>query len=135
MIISKLAKMIEGKGTRIVFTEGWDPRVMGAAVRLKEDNLVKPVLLGEHDEVNKCAADNGFNLEGIEVIAPSEFPAEEKEKMVTRMIELRRGKLDHDAASALLDHTNYFGTMLVEMGYADGLLGGEIGRASCRERV
>ncbi|MEY8309990.1 phosphate acetyltransferase [Erysipelotrichaceae bacterium 51-3] len=124
MIISKLAKMIEGKGTRIVFTEGWDPRVMGAAVRLKEDNLVKPVLLGEHDEVNKCAADNGFNLEGIEVIAPSEFPAEEKEKMVTRMIELRRGKLDHDAASALLDHTNYFGTMLVEMGYADGLLGG-----------
>lgn len=124
MIIKKLTKLIEGKGAKIVFTEGWDPRVMGAAVRLKENNLVEPILLGEHDQVEACANEHGFDISNIQVIAPSEFPADEKEKMITRMIELRRGKMDREAAAEALSHTNYFGTMLVEMGYADGLLGG-----------
>ena len=44
--------------------------------------------------------------------------------MITRMIELRRGKLDEEKCRKLINSTNYFGTMLVEMGYADGLLGG-----------
>ena len=124
MIIKKLTKLIEGKGAKIVFTEGWDPRVMGAAVRLKENNLVEPILLGEHDQVDACAKENGFDISNIQVIAPSEFPEDEKQKMITRMIELRRGKMDAEAAAEALSHTNYFGTMLVEMGYADGLLGG-----------
>ena len=46
------------------------------------------------------------------------------DKMVTRMIELRRGKMDEAACRKALQQTNYFGTMLVQMGYADGLLGG-----------
>ena len=44
--------------------------------------------------------------------------------MVTRMIELRRGKMDEASCRKALQQTNYFGTMLVQMGYADGLLGG-----------
>lgn len=40
------------------------------------------------------------------------------------MVELRRGRLDMEAARQALTQTNYFGTMLVEMGKADGLLGG-----------
>ena len=46
------------------------------------------------------------------------------DKMVTRMIELRRGKMDEASCRKALLQTNYFGTMLVQMGYADGLLGG-----------
>lgn len=122
MIIDDLAKKIQGRDIRIVFTEGWDPRIMGAAVRLHEQNLLKPILLGEREEIEKCARENGFNMEGIEVIAPSEYP--DREAMATRMVDLRKGKLDLEAAKQLLSKTNYFGTMLVEMGVADGLLGG-----------
>ena len=46
------------------------------------------------------------------------------EEMATKMVELRRGKLDMETCKKMLQHTNYFGTMLVQMGYADGLLGG-----------
>lgn len=122
MIIEKLSNLIRDKHVRIVFTEGWDPRVLGAAVRLKEENLVDPVILGEKEQIDACAKEHGFDLTGIECIAPSEF--KNTEKMITRMIELRRGKMDREACAEALSHTNYFGTMLVEMGYADGLLGG-----------
>lgn len=40
------------------------------------------------------------------------------------MVELRRGKMDEEKVRKALKSTNYFGTMLVQMGYADGLLGG-----------
>lgn len=122
MIVDELEKKIQGKGTRIVFTEGWDERVQEAAIRLKENNMVNPILLGEKEEVYSSAKEHGLDLKDIEIIAPSEFG--EIDKMAMRMVELRRGRLDMEAAKNMLQSTNYFGTMLVEMGYADGLLGG-----------
>lgn len=122
MIISKLAERIRGKDVRIVFTEGWDKRVMGAAVRLKKENILNPVLLGEKEQIEGCAKENGFDISGIETIAPSEF--KDIDAMITKMVELRRGKMSREAVAEALSHTNYFGTMLVKMGYADGLLGG-----------
>lgn len=122
MIIEELAKKIAGKGTRIVFTEGWDPRVMGAAIQLKNENILVPILLGEEEEIQKCAKENGFDITGIETIAPSTYP--DMEKLATKMVELRRGRLDIEAAKEALTQTNYFGTMLVVDGVADGLLGG-----------
>ena len=47
MIIDKLEEKIRGKGTKIVFTEGWDPRVQQAAIELAKKDVVHPILLGE----------------------------------------------------------------------------------------
>ena len=44
MIIDELEKKVQGKGVRIVFTEGWDPRVQKAAIDLKNNDVVRPVL-------------------------------------------------------------------------------------------
>ena len=44
--------------------------------------------------------------------------------MFDLMMKLRAGKITEDKANELLHQTNYFGTMLVKMGEADGLLGG-----------
>ena len=122
MIIEQLEEKIKGKGIRIVLTEGWDPRVQKAAIELKKNDIVEPVLLGEKEQIEECAKNENNDLNGIEQLAPSQF--DKKEEMITRMIELRRGKLDEEKCRKLIHSTNYFGTMLVEMGYADGLLGG-----------
>ncbi len=122
MIINELEKKVTGSGTRIVFTEGWDPRVQEAAIKLVENNIVVPVLLGEPEEIEACAKENGFDVSNIEQMSPKSF--DKMEEMATKMVELRRGKLDMETCKKMLQHTNYFGTMLVQMGYADGLLGG-----------
>ena len=44
--------------------------------------------------------------------------------MVAQMVELRKGKMDEVACREALSKANYFGTMLVKIGYAYGLLGG-----------
>lgn len=122
MIIDELEQKIKGQGIRIVLTEGWDPRVQKAAIELKKNNIVEPILLGEKEQIAQCAQEENNDLSYIVQLAPSEF--DKKEEMITRMIELRRGKLDQEKCRKLINSTNYFGTMLVEMGYADGLLGG-----------
>lgn len=122
MIINGLEKKVTGSGTRIVFTEGWDPRVQEAAIKLVENNIVVPILLGEPEEIEACAKENGFDVSNIQQMSPKSF--DKMEEMATKMVELRRGKLDMETCKKMLQHTNYFGTMLVQMGYADGLLGG-----------
>lgn len=122
MIINELEKKVTGSGTRIVFTEGWDPRVQEAAIKLVENNIVVPILLGEPEEIEACAKENGFDVSNIQQMSPKYF--DKMEEMATKMVELRRGKLDMETCKKMLQHTNYFGTMLVQMGYADGLLGG-----------
>lgn len=122
MIINELEKKVTGSGTRIVFTEGWDPRVQEAAIKLVENNIVVPILLGEPEEIEACAKENGFDVSNIPQMSPKSF--DKMEEMATKMVELRRGKLDHETCKKMLLQTNYFGTMLVQMGYADGLLGG-----------
>lgn len=122
MIINELEKKVTGSGTRIVFTEGWDPRVQEAAIKLVENNIVVPILLGKPEEIEACAKENGFDVSNIQQMSPKSF--DKMEEMATKMVELRRGKLDMETCKKMLQHTNYFGTMLVQMGYADGLLGG-----------
>ena len=107
---------------KIVFTEGTDPRILEASARLLSGTFLTPVLVGNPDEIQTAAEEIGFNIRGAEILDPENFP--DMEDMVARLLELRKGKLDEPKARKLLKQGNYFGTMLVKMGYADALLGG-----------
>ena len=108
---------------KIVFTEGHDARILEAAAQLKKDGLfLTPILIGDPAVVRAKAAECGFDIEGLEIIDPATYP--EMEKMVETMVELRKGKMSPEDCRANLLKGNYFGTMLVKMGYADSLLGG-----------
>ena len=122
MIINELEGKVKGKGIRIVFTEGWDARVQKAVIDLNKNDVVHPILLGTPGQIAECAQENGLDVSGIEQIDPATF--DKLDEMATRMVELRRGKMDLEQCRKAIQSSNYFGTMLVEMGYADGLLGG-----------
>ena len=78
--------------------------------------------MGNEDEVNAAAEKAGFNIRGAEIVDPATFA--DFDKMVDKMVELRKGKMSAEECTAALKKGNYFGTMLVKMGYADALLGG-----------
>ena len=117
-----LIKKLKAHPRRIVFTEGTDPRILEASARLLSGTFLTPVLVGNPDEVATAAEEAGFNIRGAEIIDPNNFA--DMEKMVATLVELRKGKVDEEKARTLLRQGNYFGTMLVKMGYADALLGG-----------
>ena len=117
-----LIKKLKAHPRKIVFTEGTAPRILEASARLLSGTFLTPVLVGNPDEIQAAAEEAGFNIRGAEIIDPESFP--DMEKMVSTLVELRKGKMSEEECRKLLKQANYFGTMLVKMGYADALLGG-----------
>ena len=107
---------------KIIFTEGHDARILEAASRLQKDGFIQPILVGNVDTVRENAQKGGFAIEGIEILDPATY--EGMDAMVEKMVELRKGKMTAEECRAALSKGNYFGTMLVKLGYADALLGG-----------
>ncbi|WP_277630411.1 phosphate acetyltransferase [Atopococcus tabaci] len=119
-----LKSKISGKDVKIVFPEATDARILGAVVRLHSEELIVPVLVGNPDEVKKAAKDYGFDLSGIDIIDPETY--EEFDAMVEAFVERRKGKATEEQAREILKNGNYFGTMLVYMDKADGMVSGAI---------
>lgn len=123
-LAERLINNIKGENIRIVFPEATDPRVLGAVVRLKREELLEPVLVGNPDEIYKAAEDQGFNLTDIEIFDPENY--DKFDEMVASFVERRNGKATEEQAREVLKGGNYFGTMLVYMDIADGLISGAI---------
>lgn len=121
-LFETLKDKLRGAGRRIVFTEGPDARILEATSRLVAEGFLTPILIGNVEEVRAAAAQGGFDIGDTEIIDPAAYP--EFDEMVTKMVELRKGKMTEEQCRAALSKGNYFGTMLVKMGKADCLLGG-----------
>lgn len=122
MIIDDLKKKIEGKNKVLVLPEGDDIRILKAAVRLNNENLCKPLLLGEKEIIEKLAKDNNLDINGISILNPIED--KEFDNNVNKMFELRKGKNTLEECNKLLKGRNYYAIMLLYNGEADAALGG-----------
>ncbi len=119
----QLIEKLKKDPKKIVLTEGTDSRILEAASRLLASNFLEPVLIGNEAEVYEAAENCGFNIRGAKIIDPLNF--EKIEEMIDLYCELRKKKgVTREEAREVLKSNNYFGTMLVKMGYADALLGG-----------
>ena len=119
-----LKRKIKGKEIKVVFPEGNDIRIIGAAVRLASDELIKPIIIGNPEEVAALAATQGFMTDKLEIINPSAYEA--KEAMIDALVERRAGKLSKEDAGEWIKNVNYFGTMLTYMGLADAMVSGAV---------
>jgi phosphate acetyltransferase len=114
---------VKGKKKRIVFPESSDERILKAACRLSEEKLLIPVLIGNRLEIEKQAVGLGLSLDGTETVDPAGYG--DMEGLVEKFVERRKGKITVEEARRLLrEDVNYFGTMLVYAGQADGLVSG-----------
>ncbi len=108
---------------RIVFPEGTNAQVLRAAQILADEGLCTPVLLGPEWKVLKRAESLKLSLNGIEI---QEVRASADFEVVADALWAKRQRkgVTRATARALIRDPIYFGTMLLEMGRADGLVGG-----------
>ncbi len=121
-MFTKLTEQLKANPKTIVFTEGTDPRIQDAAAKLTAEGILNVILLGNPDAVKLTAADAKYDISKCEIIDPTRYA--DKDAMVEKMVELRKGKMTEEQVRDALSKGNYFGTMLVKMGKADCLLGG-----------
>jgi phosphate acetyltransferase len=123
-LFSEIQESLKGTQKTIVLPEGTDERVLKAAARMQSEGLVKPILLGNEDEVKSAASTAAINIENISIIDPVTAPY--FDELVDQFVERRQGKNTIEQAKELLQTVNYFGTMLVYSGRADGLVSGAV---------
>ncbi|GGB86839.1 MULTISPECIES: phosphate acetyltransferase [Staphylococcus] len=121
-LLDVLQEKLSGKNVKIVLPEGEDERVLTAATQLQSTDYVTPVLLGNEANINALAEDNGLDISNLEIINPE--TSELKQELVTAFVERRKGKATEEQAQEMLKNVNYFGTMLVYTGKAEGLVSG-----------
>ena len=125
-LFEEIAAKVKGQNKTIVFPEGEDKRVLGAAVRLQQDGLLKPILLGKRSEIEATAKENGWDISALTILDPAEYPAADKQAMFDALLERRKGKNTPEQVEEMLKDVSYFGTMLVYMGKADGMVSGAV---------
>ena len=108
----------------IVLPEGTDTRILLAATRLIDQNVVDITLLGKREEILAKAAKVGVKINGnINIINPVE--SEHYEDYWRTYHELRKHKsIPEEMAQDALADVSYFGTMMVYKGHADGMVSG-----------
>ena len=125
-LTQQIYDMARTETQRVVFAEGAHPSMMKAAVQAKEEGICQPVLLGNDEIIAKVAAENGLNLEGIEVVNlrhPSERERRERYANILAGKRQREGYTFEEANDKMFER-NYFGMMMVETGDADAFITG-----------
>ena len=114
MFIDQLKANIKNKNIRIVFPETHDQRVFDAAVRLANEKLCIPVMIGKASDYK--------GVDGMEFIDPESFVG--LPQLKASVLERRRGKPTAEEVDHLLSQPTFFGTALVYTKQAQGLIAG-----------
>lgn len=100
----------------IVLPEGEDPRTIEAARTIVTEDLANLVILGDPAKIE---------VPGAHVIDPTSPTAPRHEAYAQKFAELRAKKgVTIEQARAQMMNATYYGTMMVKMGDADGLVSG-----------
>lgn len=110
---------------RIVLPESNDDRILRATEMLLRRDVADIILLGKEDEVANRSSTLGIDISKATVVDPENSPL--TEEFVNTFYEMRKAKgLTLEAARESILTKSYFGTMMVQLGYADGMVSGAI---------
>lgn len=123
-LFDNLKFKIVRRNIRIVFPEATDSRILGAAARLKAEELMEPILIGNPEEIVEAAHARGIKTSNFIIIDPDTY--DKWDEMVAAFVERRKGKVSKEDAEKILKDVNYFGTMLTYMGLAEGMVSGAV---------
>ncbi len=109
---------------KIVFPEGSNQKILRAAEIIVQEGIAQPILLGNEKRVRAQIEKLGLvNLDKAQIITPS--TSEARETYAHEFWEHRQRKgITEEQCFSMMKNENYFGSMMVRRGDADGLLSG-----------
>ncbi|WP_406179079.1 phosphate acetyltransferase [Streptomyces canus] len=125
MFEHKLLETARSDKRRVVLPEGTEPRVLHAAEVLLRRGVCDLTLLGPVDQIRKKAADLGIDLGDCQLIDPT--TSELRDAFAEKYAALRAHKgVTVELAYDVVSDVNYFGTLMVQEGLADGMVSGSV---------
>ncbi|MBQ9035258.1 MAG: phosphate acetyltransferase [Alphaproteobacteria bacterium] len=107
----------------IVLPEGEDERVLEAAHIVADSGAARLIVLGDEKKSAEYFAAQNWATDGITFINPQESP--NLAEYTELLYQLRKEKgLSREDAEKLALNGNYFGTLMIKAGHADGMVSG-----------
>ena len=108
----------------IVLPETEDMRTLEATDKILKEGVAKIILIGNEEEINKKAAEGGFDISGATIVDPE--TSDRTQAYIDKFVELRakKGMTPEKAKEILHTQYPYYGVMMVKMGDADGMVSG-----------
>ncbi|EKQ53987.1 MULTISPECIES: phosphate acetyltransferase [unclassified Clostridium] len=124
-LMKKIWNAAQANKKKIVLPEGNEERNIVAAEKINKLGLAYPILIGNKDEIYNKAKELDVNLSGIQIIDPDE--SENLDKYIAAFYELRKTKgVTMEKADKIVRDPLYFGTMMVKLDDADGMVSGAV---------
>ena len=121
----QITKKAKAYRKHIVLPEGDDDRILKAAARLLNQQIVNLTILGDAHQIAASIKRLGLNFDNtrLNIVNPVESPY--YNDYVQTLYELRKSKnVSLETARDLMTDVSYFGTMMVYKGHADGMVSG-----------
>ena len=110
---------------RIVLPESEDDRILEAAAILLRRGVANLILLGDETKIRARASALGLDLDEASIVSPSE--PELVERFAAAYAQARANKgMTLERAREVVTDVSYFGTMMVHLGMADGMVSGAV---------
>ena len=108
---------------RVVYPEGEEEKIIRAAHVARDENIVRPVLLGNETNIKKMIRSLGYDQSEFEIKDP--LKNEDAAGYALEFYKLRQRKgMTLNKAKSLMKETIYYGCMMVKSGAADALISG-----------
>ncbi|MDX3636577.1 phosphate acetyltransferase [Streptomyces europaeiscabiei] len=120
-----LLEQARSERRRVVLPEGTEERVLHAAEVLLRRGVCDLTLLGPVDQIRKKAADLGIDLGESQLVDPA--TSTWRDMFAEKYAKLRAHKnVSIELAYDVVSDVNYFGTLMVQEGLADGMVSGSV---------
>lgn len=108
---------------KIVLPESTDERILRACEILLHRDFVDIILVGDRNAITDQSSKMNLDISKAEIFDPQESNIREKFSQIFYTMRKEKG-LTLEAARDAMDHPNYFATMMVQEGLADGMVSG-----------
>ncbi|MEW2375360.1 phosphate acetyltransferase [Micromonospora sp. NPDC047812] len=107
----------------LVLPEGAEERILRATEILLHRGVADITLLGRPDDIARRTRELGIDIAGVQVVDP--VSSEWRDEFAATYAKLRAHRgVTLDLAHDIVAQPNYFGTLMVQTGHADGMVSG-----------
>ncbi|MDD4645901.1 MAG: NADP-dependent malic enzyme, partial [Bacteroidales bacterium] len=125
-LIRSITERAQSNPKRLIFGQADNLKVLKAVQAVKHEGIAQPILLGNSSKIKKIINEMELDLADIQIIDPrSDEEIERIEQFAKDFVSQRNRKgITLDEAQELMQNQSYFGSMMVNHGFADAFLSG-----------
>ena len=122
-VMRMMIRKARNQPMRIVYPEGENEKILRACQIIFDEGIAQPILLGKKDRILKKVKELGLDFDTALIIDPRESAEREVYAKKFTKIRERRG-ITYKEGFRRMGDPNYYASMMVHSGDADGLISG-----------